>query len=48
MTEGGTVFTLHLRHGVKWHSNALFKPTRDFNADEVMINYDRHGKEDNP
>ncbi len=48
VTEGGTVFTLHLRHGVKWHSNALFKPTRDFNADDVMFFFDRQGKEDNP
>src|SRR5258706_8211233 len=27
-SENGTVFTFKLRKGVKWHSNANFKPTR--------------------
>src|SRR6186997_1938212 len=31
------VVTFKLRHGVKFHSNANFKPTRDFNADDVIF-----------
>ncbi len=41
-------FTLHLRQGVKWHSNAMFKPTRDFNADDVLFSFNRQGKDDHP
>ncbi len=44
----GKVFTFHLRHGVKWHSNAQFKPTRDFDADDVLFSFNRQGKEDSP
>ncbi len=48
VSPDGKVFTFHLRHGVKWQSNALFKPTRDFNADDVLFSFNRQGKEDNP
>ncbi len=48
VTEGGKVFTFHLRHGVKWQSNADFKPTRDFNADDVMFSFERQWKDSNP
>ena len=44
----GKTFTFHLRHGVKWHSNALFKPTRDFNADDVLFSFNRQGSEASP
>ncbi len=44
----GLLVTLHLRHGVKWHSNAAFKPTREFNADDVLFFFERQMKEDNP
>ncbi len=30
VSPDGKTFTFHLRHGVKWHSNATFTPTRDF------------------
>jgi dipeptide transport system substrate-binding protein len=48
ISSDGTVYTFHLRHGVKWQSNANFKPTRDFNADDVMFMFDRQWKQDNP
>ena len=48
ISPDGTVYTFHLRHGVKWQSNANFKPTRDFNADDVIFAIDRQWKQDNP
>src|SRR6516164_3305000 len=44
----GTVYTFHLRKGVKWQSNRLFKPTRDFNADDIIFSIERQWKETNP
>jgi dipeptide transport system substrate-binding protein len=44
----GKVYTFHLRKGVKWQSNRLFKPTRDFNADDVIFSIERQWKENNP
>ena len=44
----GKSFTFHLRHGVKWHSNATFTPTRDFNADDVLFSFNRQGSEASP
>lgn len=34
-------FTFHLRRGVKFQSTAWFKPTRDFNADDVVFTFKR-------
>ncbi len=41
-------FTFHLRHNVKWQSNAMFKPTRPFNADDVIFSFERQWKDSNP
>src|SRR5262249_25070594 len=38
----------NLRRGVKWHSSRTFKPTRDFNADDILFSIDRQWKEDHP
>src|ERR1700730_7324734 len=43
----GTVYTFHLRKGVKWQSNRIFKPTRDFSADDVIFSIERQWKESN-
>ena len=48
ISPDGKIFTLHLRPGVKWHSNAAFKPTRDFNADDVLFSFDRQAKDTHP
>lgn len=32
-------YTFKLRKGVKFHSNEFFKPTRDFNADDVLYSF---------
>ena len=44
----GTVYTLHLRKGVKFHTTPWFKPTRDFNADDVMWSVNRVNDKKNP
>jgi dipeptide transport system substrate-binding protein len=41
-------FTFHLRKNAKWHSNKNFKPTRGFNADDVIFSFDRQWKDGNP
>ncbi|WP_413871091.1 ABC transporter substrate-binding protein [Albidovulum sp.] len=48
VSEDGLEYTFHLRKGVKWQSNDVFTPTRDFNADDVIFSYDRQGNKDNP
>src|SRR3954451_215264 len=48
ISADGTVYTFHLRKGVKWQSNKNFKPTRDFNADDIIFAIERQWKEDHP
>src|SRR5215469_8750745 len=48
VSQDGTVYTFHLRRDVKWHSNKNFKPTRDFNAEDVLFAIDRQWNESNP
>ena len=42
------VVTFKLRHGIKFHSNANFKPTRDFNADDVLFSWSRMADDNHP
>src|SRR3984885_11145050 len=48
VTDGGKTLTFHLRKGVKFHAFKDFKPTRDFNADDVLFSIERQWKPDNP
>ncbi|NDP41553.1 MAG: ABC transporter substrate-binding protein [Aromatoleum sp.] len=48
VSPDGKVFTFKLRKGVKFHSNANFKPTRDFNADDVLFSWGRMADDNNP
>jgi len=48
ISANGTVYTFHLRKGVKWHSNANFKPTRDMNADDILFMFERQWKPEHP
>src|SRR3954449_3034191 len=49
ISPDGLTYTFNLRKGVKWHSTSKsFKPTREFNADDVMFSIERQWKEDNP
>ena len=44
----GKAYTFHLRKGVKFHGNALFTPTRDFNADDVVFSWNRMADANHP
>jgi dipeptide transport system substrate-binding protein len=48
IADGGKTITFHLRKGVKFHSMKDFKPTRDFDADDVLWSFDRQWKPDHP
>jgi dipeptide transport system substrate-binding protein len=48
VSDGGKTITFKLRKGVKFHSNATFKPTRDFNADDVIWTFERQWKPEHP
>lgn len=37
----GLTYTFELRRGVSWHSAEGFKPTREFNADDVLFTFGR-------
>ncbi len=41
ISEDGRVYTFHLRHGVKFHTTPWFKPTREFNAEDVLFTFER-------
>ena len=41
ISPDGLTYTFHLREGVKFHSNAVFTPSRNFNADDVLFTFNR-------
>ncbi len=48
VSQDGLQYTFKLRQGVKFHSNDVFTPTRDFNADDVIFSFDRQRLDDHP
>ncbi|AUI66203.1 MULTISPECIES: ABC transporter substrate-binding protein [Glaesserella] len=44
----GKSYTFYLRKGVKFHSNKMFTPSRDFNADDVLFSINRQFDPNNP
>ncbi|MEN9868085.1 MAG: hypothetical protein RL748_3675 [Pseudomonadota bacterium] len=48
ISNDGLQYTFKLRKGVKFHSSARFKPTRDFNADDVLFSYNRQADPKHP
>ncbi|HBO5811820.1 TPA: ABC transporter substrate-binding protein, partial [Pseudomonas aeruginosa] len=40
VSDDGKTYTFHLRKGVKFHSTDYFKPTREFNADDVLFTFE--------
>ncbi|MDO9405921.1 MAG: ABC transporter substrate-binding protein [Polaromonas sp.] len=47
ISPDGKTYTFYLRKNVKWHDTRAFKPTRNFNADDVIFAFERQWKEDN-
>ncbi len=41
ISADGKTYTFHLRKGVDFHSTKFFKPTRQFNADDVIFSFER-------
>ncbi len=48
ISSDGKTYTFHLRKGVKFHTTKDFKPSRDFNADDVLYSFNRQWKDDHP
>jgi dipeptide transport system substrate-binding protein len=48
ITADGLVYTFQLRKGVKFHTTPWFKPTRDFNADDVVWSINRVNDKKHP
>jgi dipeptide transport system substrate-binding protein len=41
VSPDGKTYTFHLRHGVKFQKTEFFKPTREFDADDVVFTFER-------
>ncbi|WP_297842669.1 ABC transporter substrate-binding protein [Pseudomonas sp.] len=48
ISPDGLTYTFHLRDGVKFHTTDYFKPTRTFNADDVLFTFNRMLNKDDP
>ena len=48
VSDDGKTYTFHLRKGVKFHSTDYFKPSREFNADDVLFTFERMLDKDHP
>ncbi|RML21418.1 Dipeptide ABC transporter, periplasmic dipeptide-binding protein [Pseudomonas syringae pv. lapsa] len=48
ISDDGLTYTFHLREGVKFHTTPYFKPTREFNADDVLFTFNRMIDKDMP
>ena len=46
VSKDSLTFTFKLRKGVKFHTTKYFKPTREFNADDVLFSFNRQWKKD--
>ncbi|MBN3727063.1 ABC transporter substrate-binding protein [Burkholderia sp. Ac-20379] len=41
VSPDGKTYTFHLRHGVKFQTTDYFKPSREFDADDVVFTFER-------
>ena len=46
VSADGKTITFNLRKGVKFHTTDFFKPTRNFNADDVIFSFERMLRKD--
>jgi dipeptide transport system substrate-binding protein len=48
ISADGKLYTFNLRRGVKFHTTGNFKPSRDFNADDVLYSFNRQFDKNHP
>lgn len=48
VSDDGLEYTFNLRSGVKFHSNDMFTPSRDFNSEDVVFSFERQRLADHP
>jgi len=48
ISDDGLEYVFHLRKGVKFHTTKEFKPSRDFNADDVLFSFNRQWDKNHP
>ena len=48
ISADGKIYTFHLRKGVDFHTTKFFKPTRQFNADDVIFSFMRQYDKNHP
>jgi dipeptide transport system substrate-binding protein len=48
ISPDGLTYVFHLREGVKFHTTEYFKPSRPFNADDVLFTFNRMLDKDMP
>jgi dipeptide transport system substrate-binding protein len=48
ISQDGREYVFRLRHGVRFHSNSVFRPTREMNAEDVLFSLERQWKTDHP
>lgn len=48
ISKDGLKFTFKLRKNVKWHETSYFKPSRNFNADDVLFTFNRMKDKNHP
>ncbi|PID41079.1 MAG: ABC transporter substrate-binding protein [Proteobacteria bacterium] len=48
ISDDGLEYTFHLRKGVTFHTTKEFKPTREFNADDVLFSFKRQFDKNHP
>lgn len=48
ISDDGLTYTFNLRENVKFHQRSDFRPSRDFNADDVLFSFNRQMNEDHP
>lgn len=48
VSDDGLSYTFYLRKNIPFHQNSLFKPSRPFNADDVLFTFQRQADKNHP